>query len=402
MVTTARNFLDPAYNVDPESAYNGVVQVGNGISSGTGSLLYDGRAVLTAAHIFQSTPNQSNVVATFDTGNGTTQVGSQQVFIHPDYDPVNSNHDVAMIFLESPAPPEARRYDIYRDTDEIGQESTIVGNGAPGTGETGSLSNFLERIKLQAQNTFDSTADELKDSLGPFMGWDPAPDSILVQDFDSGSPSNDALGLFLNDINTGLGDREGLIAPGDSGGPAFIEEKVAGVASYISTISTSFANPDVDGFLNSSFGEQGFWARTSSYKQWVDETIRSTYFNVPQSPSEVEKSVSEGDFQPSFAYFLLQFTGERDTPDQVVSVDYQTRDGSAITGLDYVPISGRIDLYPNEDGTVIPVQIIPDNLVEQDETFYLDVTNPIGGSFGEGVSVLSASRTIVNDDLFFA
>jgi hypothetical protein len=32
--------------------------------------------------------------------------------------------------------------------------------------------------------------------------------------------------------------------------------------------------------------------------------------------------------------------------------------------------------------------------------FYLDVTNPVGGSFGEGVVTLTAVRTILDNDGF--
>jgi hypothetical protein len=44
--------------------------------------------------------------------------------------------------------------------------------------------------------------------------------------------------------------------------------------------------------------------------------------------------------------------------------------------------------------------VIGDALPEPDETFYLDVFNPQGGSFGEGVAQLTAMRTIVDDDVW--
>ncbi len=39
-----------------------------------------------------------------------------------------------------------------------------------------------------------------------------------------------------------------------------------------------------------------------------------------------------------------------------------------------------------------------DTVPEPNETFYLDVFNPVGGSFGEGVVKLTAVRTILYDD----
>ena len=107
---------------------------------------------------------------------------------------------------------------------------------------------------------------------------------------------------------------------------------------------------------------------------------------------------AEGDVGTQLVYFLLQFTGVRSTPNEVLSVDYTTRDGSAHAGSDYIRAQGTLNLYPGEDQAVILVEILGDATPEPDETFYLDVINPAGGSFGEGVVKLTAVRTIVDDD----
>ena len=82
-----------------------------------------------------------------------------------------------------------------------------------------------------------------------------------------------------------------------------------------------------------------------------------------------------------------------------VSVEYATRDGTARAGSNYLAVSRRLNLYPNEANAVIPVEIVGDATPESDETFYLDVFNPIGGSFGPDVVKLTAIRTILNDDI---
>jgi len=46
------------------------------------------------------------------------------------------------------------------------------------------------------------------------------------------------------------------------------------------------------------------------------------------------------------------------------------------------------------------VEILGDTKPEANETFYLDVSNPVGGSFGPSMLVLTSMRTIVNDDVF--
>ena len=55
-------------------------------------------------------------------------------------------------------------------------------------------------------------------------------------------------------------------------------------------------------------------------------------------------------------------------------------------------------MYPGEITAVIPIEVIGDTQYEQNETFYLDVFNPIGGKFIGNVATLSAMRTILNDD----
>ena len=223
----------------------------------------------------------------------------------------------------------------------------------------------------------------------------------MVADFDNGTASQDALGLLTNTANLGQGVLEGIIAPGDSGGPAFIASQIAGIASYGASISKQGIHPDIDDVTNSSYGEIAAWQRVSYYQQWIDQTIREQYLNVPTRAQDVQKTVIEGNSDVVYAYFLLEFNGVRSDPNQILSVDFATRDGSALAGKDYLPTSGTLKLYPNEQQAVIPVEVLGDLLVEEDETFFLDVFNPIGGSFGDGVVKLTAMRTIVDDDYLF-
>ena len=154
----------------------------------------------------------------------------------------------------------------------------------------------------------------------------------------------------------------------------------------------------MDAIVNSSFGEIAAWQRVSAYQQWIDQSLRANYPNAPTKPEEVKKEVAEGNSGTSYAYFLLQFTSVRNDPDQTLSVDYATRDGTAAAGSDYIAASGTLNLYPTENQAVIPVEIIGDTAPEANETFYLDVFNAIGGSLGQGVLKLTAVRTIINDD----
>jgi hypothetical protein len=398
MVTT-RSYSDSRYSAAPGLGLDGVVRMSTRDAYGSGVLLFDGRAVLTVAHLFPYGETADTSVR-FETSSGITSIAASKVLVHPSYGSVGGNNDLALVWLSSPAPVAANRYGLYRDSDEIGQGFVMSGYGLTGTGNSGYAQQWWNTspLRLQAQNRFDAEGAEFKDVMGSSMGWSPLRNSQLLADFDNGSFSNDALGRLMNRSDSGRGDDEGMIAPGDSGSPAFIQNKVVGIASYTASLYRGSIDPDIDSLSNSSFGEIGAWQRVSFYQQWIDQSMRANYIDAPTSRDQVVKQVAEGSSGTSLVYFLLEFTGVRSTPDQVLRVDYTTRNGTAIAGSDYIATSGRLVIYPNESKAVLAVEVIGDTVAEPDETFYLDVTNPVGGSFGEGVQVLTAIRTIVNDD----
>ena len=385
------------FAVSPGMGLDGVVRVRAQNFSGTGAILPDGRHVLTAAHVVEENgeilwPIHIEV----DTLWGGTSIEVHGVAVHPLLDLTNGNHDLAILELSSPAPVTAERYPIYREGDELGRIFTLVGYGNPGTGLTGEINSGPE--KLWGLNRFDADVAAL--SAKGLVAWTPKPGVQLAADMDSGSVLRDALGRLLGVSHLGLGDLEAIITPGDSGGPAFVDGKIAGVASYGASLWTSSAHPDIDHRVNGSFGEVAGWQRVSAHQQWIDQTLRATCHDAPTRPEEVVQSVAEGDHGTTLVYFLVQFLGERQDPQSWVSVDFATRDGSATAFEDYLPVSGRLVLYPGEDHAVIPVEVIGDTVPEGSETLYLDVFNPQGGSFGPGVVQLTAMRTILDDDFW--
>ncbi|MDD2449731.1 MAG: Calx-beta domain-containing protein [Sulfurimonas sp.] len=401
MVVSLDSYENPIYYVDDASSLNGVVRVSSSGYYGSGTLLYGGMAILTSAHLFSH--NSLSADVTFQTSSGRQIVASEYVKIMPDYDD-DGNNDLAIIWLREPAPYDAYRYELYRESNEMTKQFTAVGYGATGTGSTVVDATIPSDIlRLQVTNRFEADAAALKDILGSSMYWNPLKSAILVADFDDGTYEHDALGHLIGKVNLGTGSSEGLIASGDSGGPAIIDEKVAGVASYVASLSNYYVDPDVDAEINSSFGEVGFWQKVSYYQQWIDQSLREHYTDAPKTSQEVQKEIiegSEGDI--TIAYFLVEVLGIRNDPEKFLSVDYTTRDGTATAYQDYIPTSGTLVLYPDEHYAHIPVEIIGDNLVEEDEIFYLDIFNPIGATFGDNQVVLTAQRTIINDDGLFA
>ena len=394
MVTTSRNYDDSRYLAAAGLGWDGVVRDKYGGFSGTGTLLFGGRAVLTAAHLFESAGTTASVY--FDTVQGMRTQSGLSYTVNPGFDS-SSNADLALVWLSAPATASADRYQLYRATDAIGQTFTMVGYGKLGTGLTGQAVES-GTVRHMAQNRFDAYADTLKQVLGDTMDWSPSNSSQLLADFDNGSATNDALGQLMGRTGLGIGDGEGMLAQGDSGGPALIDGQIAGVATYTASLAFRSTHPDIDNLTNSSFGEVGGWQNIAVYQQWIDQTLRAHLPGAPTRPGEVKKEVSEGNSGTTLVYFLLQFSGVRSTPESIVGVDFYTVDGTAKAGSDYIAHSGHLNLYPDEDQAVIPVEILGDLVAEPDETFYLEVANPVGGSFGEGVSKLVAIRTIIDDD----
>lgn len=58
-----------------------------------------------------------------------------------------------------------------------------------------------------------------------------------------------------------------------------------------------------------------------------------------------------------------------------VTVDFETEDGSAEAGSDYVGKKGTIHFYPGVDEQRIKIEVIDDDVFEQDEHFYVRLSN---------------------------
>ena len=400
MVTTVTSYTEVRNRALIGDGYDGVVRVVVGNMYGSGVLLFDGKAVLTAAHLFNGSAGTAKVI--FESRNGVETLTSSQVVINPDYNSINNNSDLALVWLSQDAPVAAERFGIYRAANEVGQTFTMVGYGTPGSGSSGTLSNFNEvPVRVKANNQFDSDVAPLDRFFSESGQWEANNGKQLVADFDNGVSLNDALGSLVGINGLGLGSSEGLISKGDSGGPAFIGSLVAGIASYTGRLSASGAVPDIDNTSDSSFGEVAVWQRVSVYQQWIDQAMRLRYESPPATQAAVQKTVNEGNSGTTPVYFWVQLNGYRLDPNLIVSVDYKTRNGTALSGQDYIATQGTLKIYPNESHALVVVEIIADIVPELDETFYLDVFNPVNAGFGEGLVQLTAVRTIVNDDGWF-
>ncbi len=266
------------YVVEPGEGFDGVVKVlspligsSSTFSSCTGALLSTGHHILTAAHCltdYSGVVEVQNSSAIFHLPSGEVTVDGLSMFIHPDWSGgIGTSADLAIIELTELAPPEAERYPIYRQFDEVGQVIVKVGYGLIGTGDVGWNEPNFNDLKLAGMNQIDAL-----NTNSIFIGSE-VPNTQLLYDFDNGLAANDVFGLLFGISDLGLGLDEVNTAKGDSGGPTFINNQIAGVTHGGGTASRNELSPDIDSTLNSSFGEFGMDTRVSVYASWVDEVL---------------------------------------------------------------------------------------------------------------------------------
>lgn len=258
---------DPANHVvNAGSVFDGVGALVSPLGNCTGTLLSTGIHVLTAAHcVTQSgttTPFAAGDISIrFDLPGGAQTYAGANLFVNPSYVPLGLGYqsDLAILQLSSIVDPLAQRYDLYSGVE--GGTAYLVGYGRRGTGATGSEPGTSGFVKRSGQNELEA----IDASAG-----------LLLFDFDNGLNANNAFG------STGLGAaNEVLIAPGDSGGPAFIQS--AGIYRIVGVNTVSGcagAGVDVDAtcdqspaVTNSTFGEIGGAIRVSLHADWVNSIV---------------------------------------------------------------------------------------------------------------------------------
>ncbi len=75
----------------------------------------------------------------------------------------------------------------------------------------------------------------------------------------------------------------------------------------------------------------------------------------------------------------------------IVTVDYTTADGTAITGSDYLASSGTLIFAPGDSVKTVVVDLVDDNLTELAENFRLNLSNATNAV----IATPSASATII-------
>lgn len=114
--------------------------------------------------------------------------------------------------------------------------------------------------------------------------------------------------------------------------------------------------------------------------------------NILQAPkiSVIGGSIAEGDENLIFN-FQVELSWAYN---QIVSVDYQTIAETAQEGIDYLPATGTLVFEAGETVKDIPVEIVGENILEVEESFKVELSNPVNG----GLLIFAAQGFIQNDD----
>jgi hypothetical protein len=117
---------------------------------------------------------------------------------------------------------------------------------------------------------------------------------------------------------------------------------------------------------------------------------------APAALSITDVTKAEGN--SALTTFTFDVTLSAADPNNTISVHYQTGPGTsnpATNNTDFNGVGGNLDFAPGEISKQINVSVLGDTAVEQNETFFVDLTNPTAGT------TLTKARgvgTILNDD----
>ena len=238
-------------NGDQTDSFESVGIVGSmqfgGFCSGT---LISPLHVLTAAHCAEVTTGDTDGTFIID---GELYLTSR-VFIHPAYDEETLDNDIAIYELSeevSGVEPSS----ILRDAPEVGELLTIVGFGGTGDGESGADGSF--GIRRAGVTMIEAVTDML-----------------VIWEFDSNDEAN--------------------TAPGDSGGPGFLD--VDGDL-FIASVTSGGTE------LDAGFGDIAFNTRVDAYLEFIDDIVEGNAIagDTPiEEPADEEPAEVDGEGCPGY------------------------------------------------------------------------------------------------------
>lgn len=301
LLVTSGDPFDPTYNNAPGNPdfRNGVGSIFVEFDSiPSGGFICTASAIspthlLTAAHCLRNGPTDAIRNIRFIVPSEGLILSTVGFSVNPEFDfyePIVgafAQGDVAVVELAQPLPANIEIYELNTSAEELRKETQHYGHGRSGVGETGATGGADFFYARTGKNQYDETFEAL---FAP--GFDQ-----LIHDFDSGKGKNDATAWWYSAkfncpngngqkctvaregnryTDTGFKKLEVGVAPGDSGGPGFVDGKIAGVHSFGFTYGgcEGYTNaPDATCGLDSSYGEMSGDARVSTYAGWINAQV---------------------------------------------------------------------------------------------------------------------------------
>jgi hypothetical protein len=210
---------------------------------GSGALIAP-RWVLTAAHMVKALREMPKPPRLEFAGRAYE---IESMHSHPEWKKGNP-FDIGLIFLREPV-ADVEPAPIYREKDEGGKAVIIVGHGYVGKiGEKPSAAGW-DRKARAAINTIERLSPR-------------------------------TLGLRIK-ANDEASDLQGAAAPGDSGGPLYIEN-ASGV--FVAGVGYATDDTNADGIVGNA-GDWELYIRVSTFADWIDETMFKAAQAAARSPS---------------------------------------------------------------------------------------------------------------------
>ena len=151
-----------------------------------------------------------------------------------------------------------------------------------------------------------------------------------------------------------------------------------------SSATLQFTAPTVPGSYNVRlFANNGFTRLATSGKRSIVAAVPTLTIN--------DVTVTEGNGGTTTAAFTVSLSPVNSS--QSVTVGYATANGTA-SGGDYTPASGTLTFNPSIATQTINVTVNPDTVFEPNETFLVNLSNPVNAVIGDAQGV----GTITDDD----